>query len=162
MANSAKEKAKRSGSQKKRKSTAAKKPSASKGSAGAPKRAKSQQGKSPQGNDRQGNGQSAKAAVPDATANAALAGQAALAGTRAAGKAVSLAAARARVPLVAAGGLTAGVVGGLAVVRRRRERTGNGAFDLGTAAGRVGALGEEIGRVAIVVQRAADGSKRSR
>jgi hypothetical protein len=98
----------------------------------------------------------------DATANAALAGQAALAGTRAAGKAVALAAARAGVPLAAGGGLAAGVAGGLAMVRRRRHRRVGG-FDVASAAERVGTLGEEVGRVAVVIQRAADGgSKRSR
>lgn len=97
----------------------------------------------------------------DATANAALAGQAALAGTRAAGKAVTLAAARAGVPLAAGGGLAAGVAGGLAVVRRRRRRRAGG-FDVASAAERVGTLGEEVGRVAIVIQKAADGSKRSK
>jgi hypothetical protein len=97
----------------------------------------------------------------DATANAALAGQAALAGTRAAGRAISLAAARAGVPLAAGGGLAAGVAGGLSVVRRRRRRRAGG-FDIASAAERVGTLGEEIGRVAIVIQRAADGSKHSK
>src|SRR4051794_37421796 len=95
----------------------------------------------------------------DAAANAALAGQAALAGTQAAGKAVSLAAARARVPLATGGGLAAGAVGGLAVIRRRRRSRRAGGFDVASAAERVGALGEEIGRVAIVIQKAADGSK---
>jgi len=106
-------------------------------------------------------GQSAPAPV-DAAANAALAGRAALAGTQAAGKAVSLAAARVRVPLAAGSGLAAGVVGGLAVIRRRqRPRRGSG-FDIASAAERVGALGEEVGKVAIVIQKAADGSKRSK
>jgi hypothetical protein len=95
----------------------------------------------------------------DATANAALAGEAALAGARAAGQAVSLAVARAGVPLAAGGGLAAGVAGGLAVLRRRRRRVGG--FDIGSAAERVGSLGEEVGRVAIVIQKAADGSKRA-
>lgn len=102
--------------------------------------------------------QSAPAPV-DAAANAALAGRAALAGTQAAGKAVSLAAARARVPLVAGGGLAAGVVGGLAVIRRRRRPRRASGFDVATAVERVGTLGEEIGRVAIVIQKAADGPK---
>jgi hypothetical protein len=105
--------------------------------------------------------QQAATAPLDATANAALAGQAALAGTRAAGRAVTLAAERAGVPLAAGGGLAAGVAGGLAVVRRRRRRRAGG-FDVASAAERVGALGEEIGRVAIVIQKAADGSKRTK
>jgi len=48
----------------------------------------------------------------DAAANAAFAGQAAMAGTQAAGKALTLAAEQAKGPLVAAGGLAAGVAGG--------------------------------------------------
>ncbi|MGH2975784.1 MAG: hypothetical protein ACRDLL_13075, partial [Solirubrobacterales bacterium] len=63
------------------------------------------------------------------------------------------------VPLAAGGGLAAGVAGGLAVVRRRRRRRRAGGFDVASAAERVGTLGEEIGRVAIVIQKAADGSK---
>jgi len=98
----------------------------------------------------------------DAAANATLAGRAALAGTQAAGKALGLAAARASMPLAAGGGLAAGVVGGLAVIRRRRRPRRAGGFDIASAAEQVGALGEEIGRVAIVIQKAADGSKRSK
>ena len=61
------------------------------------------------------------AATPiDAAANAALAGKAAVAGTRAAGKAVSLAVSRARVPLIAGGSAAAGLLGGLAVIHRRK------------------------------------------
>jgi hypothetical protein len=63
------------------------------------------------------------------------------------------------VPLATGGGLAAGVLGGLAVIRRRRRSRRAGGFDVATAAERVGALGEEIGRVAIVIQKAADGSK---
>jgi hypothetical protein len=98
----------------------------------------------------------------DAAANAALAGQAAMAGTKAAGKALSLAAAQAKGPLAAAGGLAAGLAGGFAVVNRRRGRRRAKGFDIAGAAERIGALGEEVGRVAIVIQRAADGSKSSR
>lgn len=58
----------------------------------------------------------------DAAANAALSGKAAVAGTWAAGKAVSLAASRARVPLIAGGSAAAGLTGGLAVIHRRRNR----------------------------------------
>jgi hypothetical protein len=57
----------------------------------------------------------------DAAANAALAGKAAVAGIRAAGKAVSLAASRARVPLITGGSAAAGLAGGLAVINRRRN-----------------------------------------
>lgn len=60
------------------------------------------------------------AAPVDAAANAALAGKAAVAGTQAAAKAVSLAFSRAKVPLVAGGSAAAGLVGGLAVIHRRR------------------------------------------
>jgi hypothetical protein len=98
----------------------------------------------------------------DATANAAFAGQAAMAGTRAAGRALTLAAAQVKGPLAAAGGLTAGIAGGLAVVKRRRRRQKARGFDVASAAERIGTLGEEVGRVAIVIQRAADGSKSSR
>jgi hypothetical protein len=105
----------------------------------------------------------AKAPAPaEAVANAALAGQAALAGTRAAGKAVTLAASRAKGPLAAAGGLVIGVAGGRAVVNRRRGRRRPQGLDIAGAAERVGALGEEVGRVAIVIQQAAGESKRSR
>jgi len=99
----------------------------------------------------------------DAGAAAALAGQAALAGTRAAGRAMTLAVARVKAPLAAGGGLAAGVAGGLVVMRRRRRRRRPGALDIGdlaSAAQRIGTLGEEVGRVAIVIQKAADGSKR--
>jgi hypothetical protein len=98
----------------------------------------------------------------DAAANAAFAGQAAMAGTRAAGRALALVAAQAKGPLAATGGLTAGIAGGLAVMKRRRRRRRPKSFDLASAAERVGTLGEEVGRVAIVIQRAADGSKSSR
>jgi hypothetical protein len=98
----------------------------------------------------------------DAAGNAALAGKAALAGTQAAGQALRLAAARVKVPLAAGGGLAAGAVGGLTVLRRRRRRSRRGGFDVASAAERVGAIGEEIGRVASVIQNAAGDSKRSR
>jgi hypothetical protein len=84
-----------------------------------------------------------------------------MAGTQAAGKAITLVASRTKGPLVAAGGLAAGVVGGLALVRRRGRRRPKG-FDIASAAERIGALGEEVGRVAIVIQRAADGTKGSK
>lgn len=86
-----------------------------------------------------------------------------MAGTRAAGQALTLAATRAKGPLATAGGLAAGVAGGLVLVRRRRgHRRRDKGFDLAGAAERIGALGEEVGRVAIVIQHAADGSKGSR
>lgn len=56
----------------------------------------------------------------DAAANAALAGKAAVAGARAAGKAVSMVASRAKVPLIAGGSAAVGLVGGLAVIHSRR------------------------------------------
>lgn len=96
----------------------------------------------------------------DAAANAALAGQAALAGTRAAGKAVTTAAGETKGPLAVAGGLAAGVTGGLILVSRRRGRRRRAkGFDVANAAERIGALGEEVGRVASLI---ADGSKNSR
>jgi hypothetical protein len=98
----------------------------------------------------------------DAATNAAFAGQAAMAGTQAAGKALTLAVEQAKGPLVAAGGLAAGVVGGLALVNRRRGRRRAKGFDIAGAAERIGALGEEVGRVAVVIQRAAEGTKGSR
>ena len=101
-------------------------------------------------------------APADAVTNAAFAGQAAMAGTQAAGKALTLAVSQAKGPLAAAGGLAAGVAGGLALVNRRRGRRRAKGFDVASAAERIGTLGEEVGRVAIVIQRAADGSKGSR
>ncbi|MFP5388623.1 MAG: hypothetical protein ACLGG5_04910 [Thermoleophilia bacterium] len=101
-------------------------------------------------------------APADAATNAAFAGQAAMAGTQAAGKALTLAVEQAKGPLVAAGGLAAGVAGGLVLVNRRRGRRRAKGFDIAGAAERIGALGEEVGRVAIVIQRAAEGTKGSR
>jgi hypothetical protein len=98
----------------------------------------------------------------DAAANAAFASQAAMAGTQAAGKALTLAAEQAKGPLVAAGGLAAGVAGGLVLVSRRRGRRRAKGFDIAGAAERIGALGEEVGRVAVVIQRAAEGTKGSK
>jgi hypothetical protein len=57
----------------------------------------------------------------DAAANTVMAGKAAVAGTRAAVKAVSLASSRAKVPLIAGASAAAGLAGGLAVIRRRRS-----------------------------------------
>jgi len=53
-------------------------------------------------------------------ANAALAGKAAVAGTRAAGKAVSSAVSHARTPLIVGGSAAVGIAGGLVASRRRR------------------------------------------
>jgi hypothetical protein len=122
----------------------------------------SKDAKKPEAPVEKGQVEEAMPAPADAAANAAFAGQAAMAGTQAAGKALTLAAAEAKGPLVAAGGLAAGVAGGLALVNRRRGRRRAKGFDLAGAAERVGALGEEVGRVAIVIQRAADGSKGSK
>jgi hypothetical protein len=47
-------------------------------------------------------------------------------------------------------------------VDRRRERRLAKGFDVAGAAERIGALGEEVGRVAVVIQRAAEGTKGSR
>jgi hypothetical protein len=95
--------------------------------------------------------------------NAVLAGRAALAGTQAAGRAAAIAAARAKVPLVAGGGMIAGVAGGLAVVRRRNARTSQVSFDVDrviAAARRAGSFGEELGRMASLMEQASSGSKR--
>lgn len=62
------------------------------------------------------------AAPVDAAANAALAGKAAIAGTRAATRAASLALSRTKVPLVVGGSAAAGLAGGLAVIHRRNDR----------------------------------------
>jgi hypothetical protein len=48
--------------------------------------------------------------------------EAAVAGTRAAGKAVATATSRAKVPLVAGGAAVAGFAGGLALIRRQGRR----------------------------------------
>jgi hypothetical protein len=57
-----------------------------------------------------------------ASANAALAGRAALAGTKAAGRAVASAADRAGTPLIVGGAAAAGVIGGLAIDRARHNK----------------------------------------
>ncbi|MGN6216490.1 MAG: hypothetical protein ACTHN7_05975 [Solirubrobacterales bacterium] len=105
-----------------------------------------------------------KAATLDAGASAAMAGKEALAGTRAAGKALSTAASSARLPLIAGGSLVAGLSGGLVVLKHRRNGPRRSApnFDLGAvvdAAQKVGAMGEEVGRIASAVQGAAERKK---
>jgi hypothetical protein len=89
-----------------------------------------------------------------------------VAGTRAAGKAVSSLVGRARVPLIAGGAAAAGLAGGLAVINRRRSsarRNGSIDFDrVVEAAQRLGSFGEEIGRVATMIQQVNDGRKSSR
>jgi hypothetical protein len=102
-----------------------------------------------------------KAAQLDAGASAVMAGKEVLAGTRAAGKALSSAASGARLPLIAGGSLVAGLSGGLAIIKHRRNghRRSGSNFDLGTvveAAQRVGTMGEEVGRIANAVQTAAE------
>jgi hypothetical protein len=92
-----------------------------------------------------------------AGANAALAGKAALEGARAAGKAMTITAAKIKVPLAVGGGLAAGAAGGLALMRRNGDRR-RGAPDLGpviSAARRAGAIGEELGRMAALAEKAA-------
>jgi hypothetical protein len=81
-------------------------------------------------------------------ANAALAGQAALAGTKAAGRALGAVAAKAKGPMFVGAGTVAGVAGGLAVVRRRNGRAPQGTLDVDrvvAAARRAGSFGEELG-----------------
>jgi hypothetical protein len=105
----------------------------------------------------------AKGAPIGPAANAALAGQAALAGTKAAGQAVGLAASKAKVPIVAGGGMIVGVAGGLAVLRRRNGRASQATLDLDrivAAARRAGSFGEELGRAASMLEQAGAGSKR--
>ncbi|MGH2936853.1 MAG: hypothetical protein ACRDPE_01885 [Solirubrobacterales bacterium] len=97
--------------------------------------------------------------------NAALAGKAALAGTRAAGRAVGLVASKVKGPIVVGGGLAAGAVGGLALVRRRNGSSSQGPLDVERvidAARRAGAFGEELGRMASLLEQANTGSKRKR
>lgn len=110
--------------------------------------------------------EAAEAVEPDATefaeelpegtgANAALAGKAALEGTRAAGKAVTVAVSKIKIPLALGGGLAAGAAGGLALVRRRNGHRRRG--DLApviSAAKRAGAIGEELGRMAAMAEKA--------
>lgn len=137
--------------------------SASKASAdGAKGASASKNAKEPEAPVEKGAVEKGMPAPVDAAANAAFAGQAAMAGTQAAGKALTLAVEQAKGPLVAAGGLAAGVAGGLALVNRRRGRRRAKGFDIAGAAERIGALGEEVGRVAVVIQRAAEGTKASR
>jgi hypothetical protein len=137
--------------------------SASKASAnGAKEASAAKNAKKPEAPVEKGAVEEGMPAPADAAANAAFAGQAAMAGTQAAGKALTMAVEQAKGPLVAAGGLAAGVVGGLALVNRRRGRRRAKGFDIAGAAERIGALGEEVGRVAVVIQRAAEGTKASR
>jgi hypothetical protein len=101
----------------------------------------------------------AEEAPASVTANLALAGKAATSGTRAAGTAISLAASRARVPLIAGSAAVAGMAGGLAVLRRRQGARRNGGFDLNSllsAARHAGEYGEEVGQLAALIQRAID------
>jgi hypothetical protein len=100
-----------------------------------------------------------------AGANAALAGKAALAGTRAAGHALGVAASKVKGPIVVGGGLAAGAVGGLALVRRRNGSRSTGTLDVERvieAARRAGSFGEELGRMASLMEQANAGSKRKR
>lgn len=101
----------------------------------------------------------AKELPSGAAANAALAGKAALDGTRAAGKALGLAATKARIPLVTGAGLAAGAAGGLAIVRRRNghRRPHSDLEPLISAARRAGSFGEELGRMATLMEKAAKG-----
>jgi hypothetical protein len=97
-------------------------------------------------------------------ANAALAGQAALAGSRAAGHAVGVVVSRARIPVVAGGGLVAGVAGGLALMRRRNgHHVAQATLDVDkviAAARRAGAFGEELGRLASLLEQAGGGKRK--
>lgn len=100
--------------------------------------------------------EAAKELPAGAAASAALASKAAIEGTRAAGKAVTLAVSKVKVPLAVGGGLAAGAVGGLALVRRNGHRRKSGP-DLGpviSAAKRAGSIGEELGRLAAAAEKA--------
>jgi hypothetical protein len=71
---------------------------------------------------------------------------------------------RARVPLVAGGAAAAGLAGGLAVINRRRAARRRGGIDFDgivAAAQRLGSFGEEIGRVASMIQQANEVSGKS-
>jgi hypothetical protein len=98
-----------------------------------------------------------------------------VAGAHAAGKAISIAASRAKTPLIAGGAAIAGLAGGLAVIRRRRatepgliERLrdaagGDGALDLeaiADAARRLGSVSGQVGDVVAAMQKAGEASKR--
>jgi hypothetical protein len=91
---------------------------------------------------------------------ATTAGGAALAGTKAAGKAVGAAVSKAKGPLLAAGVATAGVVGGLAIAGRRsrsKSRLRLPSLDIDRAADaakRVGAYGQQVADIADAVQTA--------
>lgn len=100
--------------------------------------------------------EAAKELPAGAAASAALAGKAAMEGTRAAGMAISLAASKVKVPLAVGGGLAAGAAGGLALVRRNGHRRRSGP-DLGpviSAAKHAGSIGEELGRLAAAAEKA--------
>jgi hypothetical protein len=97
-------------------------------------------------------------------ASAALAGQAALAGTKAAGQAVGVVVSKARIPIVAGGGLVAGVAGGLALLRRRNgHHAPQATLDVDrviSAARRAGSFGEELGRLASLMEQAGGGKRK--
>lgn len=105
-------------------------------------------------------------------ANAALAGRAALAGTKAAGRAVVSSAERAGTPLIVGGAAAAGVIGGVLVHRRAARSpdgfTGisnlvrDGKLDLDVVAGaarRAGAMGQQLGEIGTAIERVERGKK---
>jgi hypothetical protein len=114
----------------------------------------------------------AKARPPDPSkqtpaANAAVAKTAAIAGTKAAGRAVAVAAERVKTPLIVGGAATAGVIGGL-IVHRRSSRSGRNGFsrihlplrdgklDLSTiaaAAHKAGELGQQANELGTALDR---------
>jgi hypothetical protein len=104
---------------------------------------------------------SAKSA--NGAADALAARQAALAGTKAAGHAVTAAASRAKTPLIVGGAAMAGIAGGLAATRRvtgSRPRGRRRKVDLdavASAARGVGALGNQVADIATVVQATRQG-----
>jgi|SRR5215208_5100721 len=98
--------------------------------------------------------------TPKASSNGAgppaTAGAAALAGTRAAGRAVVLAASKAKAPLIAGGAAAAGLAGGLALTSERKRKRRGPSFDLDSAtaaAKRVGSYGQQIAEVAEALEQ---------
>jgi hypothetical protein len=95
--------------------------------------------------------------------NAALAGRSAMAGTKAAGRAVAAVAERTKTPFII-GGAAAGVAGGL-MLQRRRSRSGtnglsgifrDGQLDLGAiaaAARKAGDVGQQLGDIGKAIER---------
>ena len=119
-------------------------------------------GKARSSSRRRAKGAGSRAKAPQgAAANAVLAGKSAAAGTRAGGMAIKLAASKARVPLIMGGAAVAGLAGGLAVLKKRKNSRADGVLDfdkLIAGAQRLGSFGEEMGQLATALQRATQSS----